>query len=374
MTPSSRPRAFAPQAPTPRAPTPPTRTGAVIGFGNVAANGHLPVWRERSDFRIIAVVDSDAERRALAATALPGIRTYSTPGELLHHEKLDFVDVATPPAFHAAAIIAAAQAGVHVLCEKPVTTSVREYRAVREAVRRSGVVLHTVHNWKYSEAFRTVRQLLQAGTLGSLNSISFNTARNGCAITTRDNWRVQAAVAGGGILVDHGWHAFYLLLALAQERPQRIRAALERRRYVDAEVEDTAVCGIDFPSLTGEIRLTWAAAERRTEWRFMGDGGQLIIDEDHVLMHSKSGRHSQRLATALSAGSHHPEWFAGVVDSFRQELDDPGTRGTNQAEAEWCLLMLNRAYASGARDAQPMDIPQPPEWLEAGGREGGAVE
>jgi predicted dehydrogenase len=358
----------------PQAPTPPARAGAVVGFGNVAANGHLPVWRERSDFRIVAVVDSDAERRALAAAALPGIRTYSTTDELLRHEQLDFVDIATPPAFHAAAIIAAAQAGVHVLCEKPVTTSVREYRAVREAIRRSGVVLHTVHNWKYSEAFRTVRQLLQAGALGPLNHISFHTARNGCAVTTRDNWRVQAAVAGGGILVDHGWHAFYLLLALAQERPRCIRAALERRRYVDAEVEDTAECAIDFPSLTGEIRLTWAAAARQTEWRFIGDDGQLIIDDDQVRIHSKSGRHSQRLATALSAGSHHPEWFAGVVDSFRHEIDDPSVRGTNQAEAEWCLLLLNRAYASGARAARPMDIPQPPEWLDAGVFEDGAVE
>jgi predicted dehydrogenase len=364
---------------TPPTSTPPTsltqvRTGAVVGFGNVAANGHLPVWRERSDFRIVAVVDSDAERRALAATALPGVRTYSTADELLRHEQLDFVDIATPPAFHASAIIAAAQAGVHSLCEKPVTTSVREYGAVREAIRRSGVVLHTVHNWKYSEAFRTVRQLLQAGTLGALNRISFNTARNGCAVTTRDNWRVQAAVAGGGILVDHGWHAFYLLLALAQERPRSIRAALERRRYVDAEVEDTALCAIDFPSLTGEIRLTWAAAARRTEWRFVGDDGQLIVDDDQVLMQGKGTQHSQRLTTALSAGSHHPEWFAGVVDSFRQELDDPGMRGTNQAEAEWCLLLLNRAYASGARDARPMDIPQPPEWLDAGVFEDGAVE
>jgi hypothetical protein len=76
----------------------------------------------------------------------------------------------------------------------------------------------------------------------------------------------------------------------------------------------------------------------------------------------------------LSAGSHHPEWFAGVVDSFRQEIDDPGTRGANQAEAEWCLLMLNRAYASGARDSRPMVIPQPPEWLDAGVFDSGVVE
>ena len=346
------------------------RQGAIIGFGNMAAKGHLPVWRARPDFRIVAVVDSDPARRTLAAAEIPGLHTYSNTDELFRHQCLDFVDIATPPASHGAEIIAAAQAGVHVLCEKPVTTSVQQYRAVRAAVSHAGVVLHTVHNWKYSEAFRTVRNLLAAGALGPLSTIRFNTARNGCASSTRDNWRVQAAVAGGGILVDHGWHTFYLLLALAEERPQRIRAALERRRYLDAEVEDTAVCAIDFPSLVAEIRLTWAADERWTEWRLVGEDGELVIDDDEVVLQGKRARHSQRLATALSAGSHHPEWFAGVVDSFQRELDDPRARGRNQAEAEWCLLMLEAAYASDACDSRAMDVPQRAEWLAGPTTEG----
>jgi hypothetical protein len=92
----------------------------------------------------------------------------------------------------------------------------------------------------------------------------------------------------------------------------------------------------------------------------------LTIDDDQMLLQGKNAQHSQRLTTALSAGSHHPEWFAGVVDSFRRELDEPDLRGTNQAEAEWCLLMLNLAYASGARDSRPMDIPRQSEWFEGG--------
>jgi predicted dehydrogenase len=340
------------------------RDGAIIGFGNVAANGHLPVWRERGDFRIVAVVDAASDRRALAERLLPGVRTYAHHEDLLQHERLDFVDIATPPAGHAPAIVAAARAGVHVLCEKPLTTSVDEYRAARSAVSRAGVVLHTVHNWKYSEAFLTVRQLLAEGSLGRLHTIAFDTARNGCASSTSDNWRVQAAVAGGGILVDHGWHTFYLLLALAQEQPSRVRAALARHRYLDAEVEDTAVCHVDFPSLAAEIRLTWAATERRTRWRLVGDDGELVIDDDRVLLEGKAARHAQTLTTALSAGSHHPEWFDGVVDSFRSEIDDPHLRGTNQAEAEWCLLMLNLAYASDARDSLPMEVPQLGDWFD----------
>ncbi|MFN8625125.1 MAG: Gfo/Idh/MocA family oxidoreductase [Candidatus Binatia bacterium] len=341
----------------------PLRDGAIVGFGNVVANGHLPVWRERGDFRIVAVADAAPDRRALAERLIPGIRTYASHDDLLRNERLDFVDVATPPAGHAPAIVAAARAGVHVLCEKPLTTSMDEYRTVRSAVGKAGIVLHTVHNWKYSEAFLTVRQLLAEGTVGRLHTIAFETARNGCANSTGDNWRVQPAVAGGGILVDHGWHTFYLLLALANEQPARIRAALARHRYVDTEVEDTAECRIEFPSLTAEIRLTWAATERRTRWRLVGDDGALAINDDRVVLEGKAARPPRRLNTALSAGSHHPEWFDGVVDSFRSELDRPDLRGTNQAEAEWCLLLLNLAYASDARNSAPLAVPTRSDWF-----------
>jgi predicted dehydrogenase len=340
------------------------RKGAIVGFGNVAANGHLPGWRERSDFRIVAVTDCDPQRRALAERLIPGVRTYASSDELLRNERLDFVDVATPPAYHTEAILAAADAGVHVICEKPLTTSLREYSILRAAVQRAGIVLYTVDNWKYSEAFRVVREIVAQGALGPLNAIAFDTERNGCSAATRDNWRVRASIAGGGILVDHGWHAFYLLLALANERPERISASLERRRYIDAEVEDTALCAVDFPSVTAEIRLTWAAPARHTSWRLVGDDGQLVIDDDQLVLQGRSTQRSQRLATALSAGSHHPEWFGGVIDAFRRELDDPSVQGANQAEAEWCLLMLNLAYASDAQDSRPLAVPRRSEWFE----------
>jgi len=339
------------------------RRGAIIGFGNVAANGHVPGWRERPDFRIVAVSDPDPERRALATSVLPGVQTYTDADALLRYEQLDFVDIAAPPAMHAPLMVAAANAGVHVLCEKPLTASMRDYSAVRAAVQRAGIVLHTVHNWKYSDAFLAVQRIISGGALGALSAITFDTARNGCAAATGDNWRMRAAVGGGGILVDHGWHAFYLMLAMANEAPQRIRALLERRRYVDAEVEDTALCTVYFPSLTGEIRLTWAAAERRTCWRVVGDEGELLVDDDRLVLRGRRREHVQRLPTALSMGSHHPDWFAGVIDSFRTELDQPAARGANQTEAEWCLLLLSLAYASSAQGARALDIPRPSGWL-----------
>ncbi len=339
------------------------RRGAIIGFGNVVANGHVPGWRERTDFRIVAVSDPDPERRALALALLPGTHTYADADALLRAEPLAFVDIAAPPAVHAPLIIAAANAGVHVLCEKPLTASMRDYHAVQAAVRRAGIVLHTVHNWKYSDAFLAVQRIVAGGALGALRAITFETARNGCAAATGDNWRMRAAAAGGGILVDHGWHAFYLMLAMANEAPQRIRAILERRRYVDADVEDTALCTLYFPSLTGEIHLTWAAPERRTCWRLVGEEGELLVDDDRLVLRAQGTEDVRRLPTALSMGSHHPDWFAGVLDSFRTELDQPAVRGTNQREAEWCLRLLSLAYASGAQGGRTLDVSAPAGWL-----------
>src|SRR6187431_3269756 len=100
--------------------------GAFIGFGNVAASGHLPGWLARPDVRIVAACDPSAERRAAAAQALPAARLYANPGEMLERERLDFVDICTPPAFHGSAIGLAQAAELHVLCEKPTVTRAAE--------------------------------------------------------------------------------------------------------------------------------------------------------------------------------------------------------------------------------------------------------
>jgi predicted dehydrogenase len=331
------------------------RVGAIVGFGNVAVHGHLPGWRARPEVRIDAVVDADAQRRALVPDLLPEARTHATLDDLLRKQRLDFVDIATPPALHADDIVKAATAGVHVLCEKPLTVSQSQYDAARDAAQRSGVVLHAVHNWKHSEAFRTATGIVHEGRLGRLQKVVFETRRDGFSVS-RDDWRLQPALAGGGILFDHGWHNLYLLLSLTEERPTHVRAALEKRRYVDAEVEDTARCDLEFPSLQAEIRLTWAASERLTRWEIVGTEGKLTIEEDRVHIEGQRPRSSRQLQTGLSAGSHHPEWFPPVIESFFGEIDEPRRRGRSQLEAEWCLHLLTLAYASGARGGHRLRV------------------
>jgi predicted dehydrogenase len=332
------------------------RRGAIIGFGNVAEKGHLPGWLEARDFEIVAVADPVPARRAQAEHLIPGIRSYSSYNELLAREQVDFVDIASPPAFHPDAIIAAARRGADVLCEKPLTTRIDAYRPVRRAVDDAGVLLHVVHNWKYSEAFLALDEILAGGRMGRLKSVLFETRRNGWAASD-DDWRIKRTVAGGGILVDHGWHNFYLILTLAASDPLAITATLDRVRYVDADIEDTAICRIDFAKLRAEIRLTWAASARRTRWELTAERGRIVIDDDRIEVETPVGIERRRLASGLSAGSHHADWFPGVIESFRRELNDRQLRGTNRREAEWCLVLLDRAYAAAGGELTTLPSP-----------------
>lgn len=350
------------------------RRGAIIGFGNVAEHGHVPGWLAAEGFAIVAVADPAAERRAAAAAALPGVALYEDYNRLLAQERLDFVDIASPPAFHAAAVSAAAERGLHVLCEKPLTTTRADYLPVRRAVTIAGTVLQPVHNWRCSEAFAVARSVLRDGQLGPLQRIRFETHRNGWA-AGGDDWRAKPAIAGGGILVDHGWHTFYLLLglaaggqvdsqtAMARSTPRYVAARTERRRYVDASVEDTAVCEIGFDDLVGEIELTWAATERRTRWQLRGERGSLTIEDDQVRLVVEGAPTIVRtMSMSLSRGSHHPEWFPGVIAGLDAEIRGV-QRGAGQREAEWCLALLSHAYDSAATGGRRIELEDPERWL-----------
>lgn len=335
------------------------RRVGLLGFGLVAEHGHVPAWRARSDFAIVAVADPDPQRRAIAARLLPDARIDDDPQALLASESLDAVDIATPPALHVPLAIAAARAGCHVLCEKPLATRAEDCAAIRAAAEAARVAVCTVHNWKYSDQFTRLTELVGSGVLGRPTRVRLETIRAGRAASAGDGWRGTAALAGGGILVDHGWHALYLMLGLANELPRCIGARIERRADAAAEVEDTALCQIEFPSMQGEIFLTWAGALRQNRWVVEGTEGTLSLVDDRGELVRGGEREALAFATSLSAGSHHPEWFGEVLDEFAAEIADPARRGRNLAEAERCALLTALAYQSGARGGVPLAVPPP---------------
>src|SRR5260370_29958115 len=115
------------------------------------------------------------------------------------------------------------------------------------------------------------------------------------------NWRLDPVIAGGGILLDHGWHALYCVVRWAGA-PRAIAAKLERRRFHEWPLEDTATVALDLMSGTGEIFLTWAGTERANTIEIDGEHGRISGAGDLVVVKADQGERHWRSSPALSNG------------------------------------------------------------------------
>ena len=323
--------------------------GAFIGFGNVAEKGHLPGWRSRGDVRIVAATDAVAGRRDVFCAACPDARWYDSVDALVSAEILDFVDICTPPSSHAALIERALQAGLHVICEKPLATSLSDGQRIAAAAARAGRIVHVVHNWLNAPICRKISELIVDGAIGRIQSIRWQALRTQPAIAVATdgaaNWRVDPAIAGGGILLDHGWHALYCIMHWGGV-PGGIAATLEKRRFPDWPLEDTATVRLDQMPGTAEIYLSWAASERANTIEIEAEHGRLSVAGDLLVLDTKSGRRRWSCPPALSQGSHHQDWFLGVAADFHAAVT--GSGNGNLEEAVRCAQLIELAQRSSA--------------------------
>jgi predicted dehydrogenase len=315
--------------------------GAIIGFGEVARHGHCPAYAESREAKIVAVVDRTEERRQVARASLPAVETFATIDELAARAEIDFVDICTPPALHGEPMRDALARGWNVLCEKPLLLDLIELEKARSLARESGRAIVPVHNWKYAPIVRRATEILRSGDIGKLHRVEIETVRlQDCAVADPDhpNWRRDPAIAGGGVLMDHGWHAIYLAHHWFGEEPREVRASLHRP--APSDVEDEATLTLDFPSGHAKIFLTWRGAERRNSMRLLGENGEIAIDDDTL----KVDGESTRFESALSAGSHHADWFAAMLPDLIASLRSPETARPSFDEAALCLSIIRRAY------------------------------
>lgn len=332
--------------------------GAIIGAGHVAVNGHLPAWRERSDVDIVAAADARPERLEAFAAEFPNARWYETAEELLVQETLDFVDICTPPSSHAALSRAALHHSLHVLCEKPLVTSPDELRGLPALAAEKERTLFTVHNWKHAPVLIRVGEIVRSGALGEIRHCRWETLRDKPAVAAGDagNWRVDPARSGGGILVDHGWHALYVVQGWMASTPRTVAARLSTRKHHEWPIEDTVDLMLFYPSASAEIFLTWAAEERANRIELSGTRGKLKLDGGRLTLYDVDGLITIETWTfpALTEGSHHPDWFGGVITEFLGEIESPRARGHNLAEAALCANVLALARESDRRGGEPL--------------------
>lgn len=320
--------------------------GAVVGFGQVAEYGHWPAFRASSDFEIVAIVERSAGRRSAARELCPGIRTVATLDDLAT-DSIDFVDICTPPALHGESILKALSRGWHVLSEKPFVLDLTTFGAIRDAAVAAGRAVLPVHNWKYAPIIRRATTLLQEGVIGPLRRVAIETLRLKDCVTAdpdRPNWRRDPRIAGGGILMDHGWHAMYLTMHWFEGTPLAVGATLHRP--ATGEAEDEARVRLKFAAGEAEIFLSWNADVRRNAMVLTGEGGEIVVGDGVLDIHARGTDGRIAFASPLSAGSYHSDWFTDFLPDLRRAFEDPAASRVQLDEAGCCLATIQRAYES----------------------------
>src|SRR5574337_1022728 len=229
------------------------------------------------------------------------------------------------------------------------------------------LITHVVHNWRYAPIIMRATDLIQQGQIGAVRHISWQVLRCEPSIAVQssagpegraahDNWRLDPAMAGGGILLDHGYHALYIVLDWLGDEPRTIAATLEKRQHPEWPVEDTAILRLRASAAEADIFLTWASSSRSNRATIEGTRGTVRIEDGILILESEGGEQNWTFERPLSQGSHHPEWFRQVRDDFLRAISAAARGGGNLAIASRCVQLLRLAKESHARGGEYLAV------------------
>ncbi|WP_159501196.1 Gfo/Idh/MocA family protein [Microbacterium sp. 18062] len=201
--------------------------------------------------RLTGVVASSPERGAAAATALGIERSYDSLEQMLGAGAVDIVHVATPNALHAAQALAALAAGAHVVCEKPLATTVAD--AERLVAAAAGRVAAVPFVYRYHPLVREARARVRAGETGRLLTVKGSYLQDWLVASDDDDWRVDATTGGRSrAFADIGSHLVDLLEFVSGDRVAAV-AARTRTFFAD-RAEHRAVTTEDAAAVIVELR------------------------------------------------------------------------------------------------------------------------
>jgi predicted dehydrogenase len=271
-------------APSLRAQTNEKKTGyAVIGLGRIA--GHfMPGSRNTSNSQITALVSGhrDKAEKIAAEYGIPtsSIYSYENFDRIAENKAVDAVYVALPNSMHAEYTNRAAKAGKHVLCEKPMATSVADCESMIAGCKAANVKLMIAYRCHYEPTNLKAVKLIRDGALGQVQAIESSFGFN----VQPGEWRLSKTLAGGGPLYDVGIYSLNACRYLTGEEPQDIAAYASVMDHDGRfnEVEENVSWTMKFPSGIVASCNTTYGAPMDGFFRVHGSKGWLEVDQAFV--------------------------------------------------------------------------------------------
>lgn len=309
--------------------TEPVRWG-VIGCASIAMRKVLPAMKQASNCDILAIASRDPAKAAAAAAELDIERHYGSYESLLADPDVEAVYVPLPNHLHAEWTVKAAEAGKHVLCEKPLALTAAEATTMVDACERAGVSLMEAFMYRLHPQWVRARELVESGRIGELCAIEASFAYHN---TDPANIR-NIAEMGGGALMDIGCYPVNVARMMFGGEPADVHAAIRRDPTFGTDILTTVL--LDFGGRHASfVCATQLEPEQRVQ--FLGTEGRLLVEIPFNIPPDRPTR------LVLTAGGNPP------VDPAREVIEVPAT---DQYRVQGEL------FSAAVRDGTP--VPTPP--------------
>ena len=279
-------------------PAPGRKLGyCIVGLGRISMGHFMPACKMSQRAQVTALVSGhrDKAEKMAAEYSVPtkNIYSYQNYDEIADNKDIDAVYIALPNSMHSEYTIRAANAEKHVLCEKPMATTVKDSQAMIEACKAANKKLMIAYRCQYEPTNLRAIQMIRDGTLGTVQAIE---SANGFTEHAGE-WRLSRKLAGGGPLMDVGIYSLNACRYLTGEEPERMAAYCS---VIDKdgrfqEVEENVAWTMRFPSGILASCTTTYGAPMEGYFRVRGSKGTLHVEPafGYQGLHLKAEIHGQ---------------------------------------------------------------------------------
>lgn len=259
----------------------------IIGCGKIARVRHIPEYAENPNCELVAFYNRTFDIAQLCEKKYGG-KAYDSIEELLNTD-VDAVSVCVPNKYHAAVTIQALRAGKHVLCEKPMATSLDDCLEMVKVAKESGKVLMIGQNQRLAKAHVKAREIIQSGELGEVIAFQTNFCHPGPEGWTgkKDSWFYDKKVASFGVMADLGVHKTDVIHYLTGQRIIKTFAELAtlNKKYPDGtpiSVDDNAIAIYTLENgAIGTMHVSWTNyGKENNSTKIYMEGGKIRCYDD----------------------------------------------------------------------------------------------
>jgi predicted dehydrogenase len=306
------------------------------------------------DARLVGVHDADREHTRWIEQDF-GVPFVADPGALLGSEGVDAVLVCSANVDHRAHVELAARAGKHVLCEKPIATTVEDAEAMIAACADAGVQLHVAFVSRFLPLVGRARAAVRDGRLGELIGLVGGNRGRPPLPSSYPAWITDPVAAGGGALIDHSVHVTDVMRHVTGLEVAQVSAEADALLW-DCGVDDVAILSLRFDNgAVGSVDPSWSVPEGNP-WdydfylRLVGTEGSLEITDTAEALQLVSSREGapRGLRHAPFAEDADRAMVQGFVSSVRAgSVQEPCATGTDGLRALEVALAGYRSSAAG---------------------------